>query len=150
MPLGQKINYYICLGQSSFRAPLPATAFEPCHTEKKYGAKMAPKWSHFHVRRMTPFGYYQTHKRKFQHFCLLTISDILNDVSLIRFPRSLSGKSFYGNMQWRIRPNTSEAYTMSSINLSNSYYIPVCCLFLYMHCFHKDLFQHDIAYFLRG
>ena len=53
----------------------------------------------------------------------------------------IKGKSFYGNMQWRIRLNTSEAsnryLTMSSINLSNSYYIPTCCLLLYMHCFHK-------------
>ncbi len=79
----------------------------------------------------------------------------LSNLRIVRFPRSLSGKSFYGNMQWRIRPAQSKLamkihestwtfmesnqYTMSSINLSNSYYIPVCCLFLYMHCFHNYL-----------
>ncbi len=43
-------------------------------------------------------------------------------------------------------PTAACPYTMSSINLSNSYYIPVCCLFLYMHCFHNGclLGQYDM------
>ncbi len=57
-----------------------------------------------------------------------------NQLSIIRV--SITGKAFYGIMLLRSRLDTSKANEFNKS--SNSYYIPVCCLFLYTHCYHND------------
>ncbi len=67
---------------------------------------------------------------------------MLHRVSIIRFPDHFQGNPFMVICSGGSDPIPVKHPTIINasckLNLSNSYYIPVCCLFLYMHCFHNE------------